>query len=307
MILGKVGLSVIKSDELKRINLYLEAVSTPDNKKRTDSASGIVFSMDRALQLHALLSSYLEQVEKPAPLHLFYKTSNAMHQKAYDEIIEMFSGKLASVSVQKPFRGKLIELLEAVESSKMFYLVDDDVFIDKIDMMDYAGYDTRYFIPSMRLGLNLKRNYTYGREQALPRWVNFPQGGKDRSFWRWREGELDWAVPCSIDGNLLDTKEILHLSRIIPYQAPNTYESALLAYAKWFGYRYGVCYSKSKIVNIPCNMVQTEIANIHGSLHQDALLERWQKGLQIDYRALYGVVNESAHQDVPFNFIKRAN
>lgn|GEM_PF-6805731 len=52
-------------------------------------AAGIVFSKDRALQLHALLSSYSEKVTSPAPLYILYHTSTPRHQKAYAELMEI--------------------------------------------------------------------------------------------------------------------------------------------------------------------------------------------------------------------------
>ena len=55
-------------------------------------AEGIVFSKDRALQLHALLCSYSEKVATPVPLRILYCVSTPEHQKAYDEIMEIFSG-----------------------------------------------------------------------------------------------------------------------------------------------------------------------------------------------------------------------
>jgi len=62
---------------------------------------------------------------------------------------------------------------------------------------------------------------------------------------------------------------------------------------------------KSRIVNIPCNRVQVEVDNRHGSEHQDALLEKWNQGFQMNYRKIYGFVTESAHQEIPFEFIRR--
>jgi hypothetical protein len=69
--------------------------------------------------------------------------------------------------------------------------------------------------------------------------------------------------------------------------------------------RTGAGYRKSKIVNIPCNKVQKENKNICGSIHQDFLLEQWMKGYQMDYRSLYGFPNVSAHQEIPFDLVKR--
>ena len=57
-------------------------------------------------------------------------------------------------------------------------------------------------------------------------------------------------------------------------------------------------YKKSKIVNIPCNRVQNETKTLSGNTHPDELLAQWQKGYQIDFKKLYGMANESAHQEI---------
>jgi hypothetical protein len=61
-------------------------------------AECIVFSKDRALQLHALLSSYLEKVVSSVPLHILYHTSTPSHQRAYEEVIAIFLNKFAFIN-----------------------------------------------------------------------------------------------------------------------------------------------------------------------------------------------------------------
>jgi len=101
-------------------------------------------------------------------------------------------------------------------------------------------------------------------------------------------------------------KKLFAMTKLIHFSAPNTYEDQLQKFRRFFLFRMGVGYKKSKIVNIPCNKVQKENKNIYGNIHQDFLLEQWLKGYQMDYRSLYGFSNTSAHQEIPFEFIKRA-
>ena len=133
-------------------------------------AEGIVFSMDRALQLHALLSSYLEKVTSPVPLHILYHTSTPAHQRAYEELIEIFSDKMSFVkqSSDNSFQDDLVNLLNSVQAQKTFFLVDDVLFIENLDMNDFTKFDTDKVVPSLRMGLNLKKCYTLQKEQPLP-------------------------------------------------------------------------------------------------------------------------------------------
>ena len=140
----------------------------------THSAEGIVFSKDRALQLHALLSSYLEKVISPAPLHILYTTSTSEHQRAYQKIMEIFSGKFLFVkqSSADSFRNDLLRIQDSISAEKMFFLVDDVLFIEDFDMKDFTKFNTDEIIPTLRMGLNLKECYTIQKEQPLPEFIS---------------------------------------------------------------------------------------------------------------------------------------
>ena len=270
-------------------------------------AEGIVFSKDRALQLHALLCSYSEKVVSPVPLHILYHASTPSHQRAYEEVMEIFSDKFSFIKQYSSasFKDNLIILLDSVLAQKVFFLVDDVLFIDDFDVRDFAKFDTDKMVPSLRMGLNLEKCYTVQKEQPLPELISCPSSDKDKIFWKWNQGVYDWSYPLSVDGHFYSTQEIIAMTRLIMFSAPNTYEDQLQKFRRFFLFRMGVGYNKSKIVNIPCNKVQKENRNICGNTHQDFLLEQWMKGYQMDYRSLYGFSNTSAHQEIPFEFIKR--
>jgi hypothetical protein len=304
-VFGRYDLKLVRANEYKFTESILEVMADSSIDTKSASAEGIVFSMDRAIQIHALLESYYENVVNPPPLHLFYRTSNAQHQKSYDEIIEEYSGRLASVTIQAPFRDKLLDIISGIKAEKMFFLVDDDVYIEKMDYSEFLQFDTKCFVPSIRLGLNLNRCYTSQVDQPLPKFYTLPNIPDRWLTWKLDEGPYDWGYIFSIDGNIFTTKEIEVMSNLLDFKYPNTYEGALGKFYRVFSKRWGVAAKKSGIVNIPCNMVQTECNNVHGNLHQDVLLQKWQQGFKMDWRKFMGFANISAHQDLPMEFIKR--
>jgi len=272
----------------------------------TCPAECIVFSKDRALQLHALLVSSLEKMTPQIPVHVLYHASTPSHQRAYEEVRELIPQTTISFRKQdadRSFRSDLMELLDTISSEKMFFLVDDVVFIEDFHVEDFAQLDTDTFVPTLRMGSNLTKCYTLQKEQPLPQLML----GTVREImtWPWKEGLYDWAYPLSVDGHFFSTHEMTTMVRLIDFSAPNTLEDQLQKFRRFFLSRMGVCYRKSKIVNIPCNKVQTENKNICGDMHQDFLLEQWQQGYQMDFRGLYGFMNESAHQEIPFGFTLR--
>ena len=309
-LLKRFGLILQKSEqewEREAFAKLYESRITHVAGSNAHPAEGIVFSKDRALQLHALLCSYLEKVVSPVPLYILYHTSTPSHLRAYEEVKGIFSDKFSFIkqSSNNSFRADLIKLLDSVQAQKIFFLVDDVLFIDKFDVSDFAKFDTDKIVPSLRMGLNLKKCYTVQKEQPLPELISCPGSDVDKIFWRWNQGIYDWSYPLSVDGHFFSTQEIIAMTKLIHFSAPNTYEDQLQKFRRFFLFRMGVGYRTSKIVNIPCNKVQKENKNICGNTHQDFLLEQWLKGYQMDYRSLYGFSNISAHQEIPFEFIKR--
>jgi hypothetical protein len=256
-------------------------------------------------------------------LHVLYRSSSRDHQKAYDEVGECYGDRIGTWVEQgdrTTFRPQLLALLAAVEAEKVFFLVDDIVFTEAFDLGELSSFDGRLFIPSLRLGANLRKSYTVQREQPLPLFFSpvrtaarepvdaspvSTANQDDLLCWAWEEGPLDWGYPLSVDGHLFSTSEIRVLADCAAFSAPNSFENALQVYAPFFTPRLGVCYRKSRMVNIPWNRVQNEVENLYGNLHQDELLAQWARGFRIDFESLSGVQNESAHQEFPLGLVAR--
>jgi len=292
----RLGITQVYLDRLRR-----DAAGLQDS-----GLACIVFSKDRALQLHALLGSMHELATPQVPVHVLFMASSEPHRQAYDEVRRLAAGRDVHFHPQQRlFRQELLALLESLDCATVFFLVDDLLFIEPVDLARLAAFDCRTHVPSLRLGLNLSRCYTLQAEQARPAAEPVP-GQPELISWRWEEGEHDWGYPLSVDGHLFDRREMAIMARHAMFSAPNSFEDALQAYRDLFVGRIGVCYRKSRLVNIPCNKVQVENRNLAGTIHPDLLLVQWQQGLQMDYRQLLGVANESAHQEIPLRFTPRA-
>jgi hypothetical protein len=66
----------------------------------------------------------------------------------------------------------------------------------------------------------------------------------------------------------------------------------------------GVCFPKSRTVNIPANRVQSDRLNRHGERHQDELAKLWLSGYRLDVAALDGYVNEAAHEEIDLPMVR---
>ncbi|WP_406659831.1 hypothetical protein V7O66_08235 [Methanolobus sp. ZRKC3] len=307
IVLMQLHLVILKKEKCILPDL-IDIYTNPHKSNSEYPAECIIFSMDRAIQLHALLCSYFENVNNSVPVHVLYRTSSSAHQKAYNEVFSLFEDSQVSAVYQKnkdSFKDQLIPILESVSAEKVFFLVDDIVFTEDLDIFDFVKFDALTTVVSLRMGANLKRAYTTQKDQKLPPFIPDAISDKDKLCWIWKNGELDWSYPLSVDGHLFLTREIIVLAKNTSFNSPNTFEGNLQGHLRYFKHRHGICYQKSKIINLPINKVQDYNNNIHGTIHQDYLLDQWNRGMQIDYRALYGFVNESAQQEIEISFVKR--
>lgn len=268
---------------------------------------GIVFSMDRALQLHALLGSYKDLTVRSSKLKIIYRASNEAYDVAYQEVFAEYSDLIDVIPqhTRQDFQPLLIQTLSLLTSEYVYFLVDDNMFIEPVDLQACASQSSIYCVPSLRLGENLSRCYVMQREQALPQTASLV-GGRGDIFntWVWKYGSLDWNYPLSVDGHFFLREEILALTKTLEFDSPNRYEEQLQRFHSVFSWRLGVCYPKSRLINIPYNKVQTDIENLHGSVHQEDMLRMWNEGYRIDRKSYYGIANESAHQELPLKLIR---
>ena len=274
------------------------------------TCEGIVFSKDRAMQLHALLLSYFACVKNPAPLSIMYTTSSPAHAAAYDELKNIVADKPVCFITERSFKNDLEDLLESITATTLFFMTDDGMFIDSFDMQEVIRYNPVHLVPSLIKGKDLTYCYIRDEQQALPEFIQPVDAALPHSMlcWEWAKAQpgSDWAYPLSVDLTFYHKKEIQTFITAISYKGPNSLETALHQnYAPIFLQRRGLCYEKAKYVNVVANVVNTEHKNRHSGLHSiESLLEKWQAGYRIHYELFYGKSCGEAEVS-PFTFVAR--
>lgn len=315
---GILGIQIVKINGLNRLKeengLLHELVQSYINYNKTNSKKNscecVIFSMDRALQLHSLLSSFYEKVDEDIPIHILYRSTSETHEQAYRKVFEIFKDRKITVVKQEnkeSFKPLLISIVEKIQSQKFFFLVDDIVFVEDVKIKDIISFDTRDYIFSLRLSKTLDYSYTDQKDMPLP---EFTDSTEDKLFWKWNHypiGTSDWSYPLSVDGHVFSTQEFLAILRYTDFNSPNTLEANLYRHVHYFANRFGVCYKKQKLINLTINKVQNDSNNnnIAGNIHQDYLLQKWNEGYQMDYQKFYGGTYNSTHLDIPIEFKKR--
>ncbi len=291
-----------------REKLLIEIV----NQSRTEHSSEVeidlefvVFSMDRALQLHGLLKSMKHYIRGDFSVQVLYRASTDAHQKSYDEVISLLGGEgFIAWYREVSFRDDLIKILNAGSSKTLCFLVDDIVFIRPTDLgkLQWSRYSDG--VLSLRLGRGINYCYTKGRAMNAPA-LNVMDGAADILKFEWADGEYDWVYPLSVDGHFFPRTEVMIAAEALNYTAPNSFEKALQIMTPLYSQRSGYCFEKPKLLNIPLNRVQNENNNISADVSPEYLLEKWNEGLMFDFMKFADVSTNSVHQECEVAFSKR--
>jgi len=281
-------------------NIIINDLNKLDRKYDNLNIGCVIFSMDRVMQLDALLSSMFELTDGVSEVSVIYRATTSEHEESYRDIKKKFNGKVHFLAEENlSFKENLLMTLREMNSSRVFFLVDDIVFIRKFDftvLRDVNSYETIF---SLRMGEHLNYSYVVQRRQKLPGTLRREKGFL---WWDWSEGELDWSYPLSVDGHIFSRSEMIILAKSLEYRAPNSFENSMQALKGYFSRRRGMSCSDSIILNIPCNRVQNEVGNISGDIDPNYLLEMWNKGYRIDPNCFYNYKNTSVHEEVPFSY-----
>ncbi|MBU3917614.1 hypothetical protein KKA14_18950 [bacterium] len=302
-LIGAIGGVLLSKQAAENLttqrDLAVLELATIENRSLKPGLVGIVMSKDRALQLYSLLSTYRELVINPAPLTVIYNASTIEHANAYEEVKALIfetSQNIKFVEETDGFRKTLLKILDEVQVKNIFFLVDDIVFIRNIDLTYANTLDTSRYVLSLRHSPYLTRSYTGNRSQMPPKLSKF-RAMQEMFEFRWFEEGSEWSDPWSVDGQVLSTAEVRIITKVSTFSAPNSYEAALKSFNTLCVERRGLCYSESKILNLPINRVQNECENLSGSVSPEYLLDQWCKGMMLDTSNLLTHIPQSPHEE----------
>lgn len=311
-LLERCGLKLLRQKDYKKLCqrevLLTEMIHQSTSQEGDDGGlEFVIFSKDRALQLHGLLSSMLYHLKGLYRVRVLYCASTDMHQKAYEEVAGLMEDGL-SVEWHREvdFRKDLIEVLHAGQCSRMCFLVDDIVFIRPVDFERLNGAILDQGILSLRLGRGIDFCYTKQKSMRQPVLTKV-DGDENLLSFSWGDGQYDWGYPLSVDGHIFPRNEMIVAVESLDYRAPNSFEAALQLLNPLYARRKGYCFELPRMLNIPLNRVQDEKKNISADISPESLLKQWNDGLMLDYKKLESVSTRSVHQELDVIFCKRKN
>jgi hypothetical protein len=292
----------------QRKALFKLLLSSSKNSLLSGTAC-VIFSKDRPMQLYGLLDSYFRYVANPLPITVIYTYKDKNQKKAYLDVIKYFKKnktKINFIDEMSSFKDVLFGVLSKIREDKILFLVDDIIFIKSVDFNIFKKINTKTHVLSLRHSPFLRKSFTTKTNHSPPSFNKWRFSDELLEF-NWFESGGEWSDPWSIDGQLLNTSEVLLISNCSNFRAPNSYEIALKAFNDIVKSKKGLCFNESKILNLPINRVQNEVNNISGNISVDSLLDKWNQGYCIDTSIFKGHVPLSTHEEHTIKLIKRSN
>ncbi len=270
------------------------------------SADLIVFSYDRPLQLHALLSSMKQYVTNINTTFVIYRSSNEFYDHAYQEVMTLFSDTQffkQGTEPKKDFKPLTLNCLNQTNSTHVLFATDDDIITDYVDInqcveiLETTGAYGFY----LRLGTNITHSYYQNIALTLPPMADTTPDIVSFSF---DDGQSYWAYPNNVDMTIYNKSIIQPAFTQLSYYSPNILESRWARLYKIIG--RGLCFKKSKGVNLPLNIAQDDWHNKNEELFSTTqLLNLWNQGYTMDISSFYKINNCSAHMPYTPTFIQR--
>jgi len=285
--LKKRGKIVCSEKQHEAMMKFVSALVEFNPTDGTDVAS-IVFSKDRAMQLHAFLSSYHDKVVHRGVMYVLYKASDERQKKSYVELQSIFTDAGYVFIEEVAFRTQLLELCENAEAGKILFYVDDMLFTHNLDYDAVRKVDTSRYILALTRGRDLTYSIVLQKSLTIPQFYEKVVGFE--SF-RWNETSenSDWTFPLGVSGYMFGRSEVASMLKAMDFKAPNSLEAGMQMFLPLFMDRFGLCTEHAICTCVPANLVQSEWTNLNlGTFSIDELLSLWEAGKMIDCHEFYG-------------------
>ena len=263
----------------------------------------VVFSYNRPLQLYAFLESARTNIQNLHRLYVIYRVDNEHYEEGYGKVKKDFSDVIyIKQTFEPPYEDFAPLVLKAAFDNQLStaryiaFALDDNVVRDTIDMkeavslMKQTGAYGFYF----RLGSHVNEC----PEKAIPI--------QDNVFaWQFSIGEGEWACPNSVNMTLFKKEEIYPYFLCMKFHNPNILQELWNEHADLS--RVGLYYTRSKVVNLPLNIVMANewINEKMTNISTKDLLTFFDQGLKMDIEPLNQIDNSEVEISYEPEFIKR--
>lgn len=285
---------------------YPKLKSLSKKESKGDVVDLVLFSFDRPFQLYACLESIERHIQGMGECSVVYRSSNASFEAGYQEVKRAFPWATflsQSHPKKKDFKPTTLKATFDTSSDYVLFGVDDIVVKEDVDLKAAAKSmeETGAYGVYLRLGKNIRISYQTQKAQEIPKSIEIDPG---MHAWHLDQSESDWHFANTLDMTLYRKGDLQKIWRRLKFNSPNGLEKAWASEYRPNG-KMGLYYTKSKIMNVPLNVV-TQTGNPHMNfMSAEELLGKFEEGLKMDLEPLEKVENTSPHFEVLPTFIPR--
>jgi len=273
--------------------------------------SAVVFSKNRAAQLHLALYSIRKNFPDISDITVLYTHTTDEFKEGY-EITQLFfpSSERVNWVEESNFENDTIDILNKGCDHVCFFTDDDIVYRKVYDSCEsicqiFDEYSDLFTV-SLRLGKNVyMQNVWRHLHCELPQ--ETAMFNRKYVLWNWRtllSPDGYYSYPFSVDGHIYRTKEVLNIISKYDFDTPNALEGRAV-----YDYRDDMqdimaCFVTSCLVNTPINIVGSS-ENMSGVVHGATLEElnkRYLNGEVPDLESMDFSDIKSSHQEVEIKF-----
>lgn len=267
----------------------------------------IIFSYNRPMQLYALLESVDKYITGLGEISVIYRASDSSYETAYTEVKNKFNQARyfkQGAEPKKDFKPLVLKAWDTKQDYLMFS-TDDIIVKSKVDLSECvkALKETNAYGFYLRLGKNISKCYFTGDKiSSLPKHKLVMS---DVYSYKFSDADgSDWRYPNTVDMTIYPKSKIKDFFIKHIYANPNSCEGSWARQPDLS--LQGLFFEKSKIVNIPINLVNEVAPNAHMNSHSaDEMLKFFNQGLKIDINDLYEFNNQAPHTDFQVRFVNR--
>lgn len=269
---------------------------------------GLIFSMDRAMQLDCMLQSFFLHVQDPDQIQLYVLYAASTPELAAQYEVLKSDYPTVTFLRETDFKQDVLAILQG--STYVLFTVDDCLYVRPFTLGQARRMLEQHsdaLAVSLRLGRNATYSYTGRRSMPPPPLESVEEGLLQCD---WRGGVVSWGYPLEVSSSVCRTAHIVQLVSHSRFHNPNSFESILINQAKRFAASHPalICYPLSVAFCVPMNTVQTSHKGSRNGnqfpYRVEELAALFAQGHRIDAAHYAGYVPKGCHEELPLHFIK---
>jgi len=263
----------------------------------------IIYSRDRAMQLHACIASlkkYCIDFSYP-DIFVLYRVENE-YEHQYEILKKEFPeiSFISETNLPKQTHDIILEY-DAVS-----IMADDNLFYNLFHLefcINCFFDDPKVLGFSLRLGKNINRSQIMDIEIKHPSWVEF---NASCLFFGWHKQQRDFGYPMEVSSSIYKTEDVNSFLKNIKSGIPATIESYMSKYKGPFVKTkpYLMCLKTSVVFSVPVNIVRGTSPCRYGEKYPATIKELavlFDEGKRIDITKIPKEIN-ACHTEVKYEY-----